>query len=533
MPASISVSNLTWSTPDGGRVLDGVTLDFGRERAGLIGRNGIGKSTLLNLVAGRLVPAKGVVRVQGTIAMLRQTLQVGPDETVADLLGITQALDVLQRAETGTATLDELADADWTVEARAADALAEMGLNVALDRLLTTLSGGQRTRAALAGLTLAAPDFLLLDEPTNNLDADGRAAVYDMLSGWRAGALVVSHDRELLETMDAIVELTSLGATRYGGNWSAYSERKVIELAAAEHDLAVAERHRTQIAQKAQTATERQQRRDAAGSRNAARGGMPRILLGARRERAENSGAENRRLAERQRAEADHALERARARVEVLQPLSMQIAPTGLAPSREVLTLERVCAGHAAGAPVLRDVTLRIVGPERLAVTGANGVGKSTLLQVIVGALAISSGRLERHAACVLLDQGVSILQRGASIVDNFSRLNPGVDDNTCRATLARFGFRGASADRMIQDLSGGQMLRVGLACVLGNPRPPSLLILDEPTNHLDIEAIEAVEAALLAYDGALVVVSHDRRFLDRIGITRTVQLQRPGPTSE
>ena len=155
------------------------------------------------------------------------------------------------------------------------------------DAPLVRLSGGQRTRAALAGAIFAAPDFLLLDEPTNNLDRDGRQAVRDLLHGWRAGAIVVSHDRELLDAMDAIVELTTLGAQRYGGNWSQYRARKAIELAAAEQDLASAERRVAEVERKAQVATERQQRRDAAGSRSAAKGGMPRILLGARKEKAE------------------------------------------------------------------------------------------------------------------------------------------------------------------------------------------------------------------------------------------------------
>lgn len=525
MSASISIFGLSWVAPDGHRVLENITLDFSRECTGLVGRNGVSKSTLLNLVAGRIVPSKGGVRVRGTIGMLRQTVQAMPGDSVASLLGITAGLTLLRKAEAGTATSDELVEADWTLEARAVDALASLGLDVPLDASLTTLSGGQQTRAALAGISLAQPDFLLLDEPTNNLDAEGRAAVRDMLANWRAGAIVVSHDRDLLDDMDAIVELTSLGATRYGGNWSYYSARKAVELAAAEHDLAIAERHRAQTAHKSQLTAERQQRRDAAGSRQGARGGLPRILLGARRERAENSGAANRLLAERQRGNADRAVESAKARIEILQPLSIRIPSTGLASSREVVTLDQVSARYGDHSPVLRDVSLKVIGPERIAITGANGTGKSTLLRVITGQLDASSGHVKRHVTSMLLDQQVDLLRRDDSIVDNFSRLNPGIDDNACRAALARFGFRAESADRLVNALSGGQILRAGLACALGNPRPVPLLILDEPTNHLDLEAVAAVEAGLIAYDGALLVVSHDQQFLKRIGITRTLML--------
>ena len=163
---------------------------------------------------------------------------------------------MLRRAEAGKASAEELANADWTLEARMASALAEVGLDAQPDTPLSTLSGGQRTRAALAALVFAEPDFLLLDEPTNNLDREGREAVIDLLASWRGGAIVVSHDRELLDTMDAIVELTSLGATRYGGNWSAYRERKALELAATRRDLADAEKRVAEVDRRAQETAE-------------------------------------------------------------------------------------------------------------------------------------------------------------------------------------------------------------------------------------------------------------------------------------
>src|SRR5690606_29144903 len=156
--------------------------------------------------------------VEGRVGMLRQTVQVGEGETVADLFDVRGPLDLLRRAGRGEAGIEELGDADWTLAGRMEAALARVGLDASAETPLSALSGGQRTRAALAALVFAEPDFLLIDEPTNNLDREGRAAVIGLLAGWRAGAIVVSHDRELLETMDAIIELTSLGATRYGGN---------------------------------------------------------------------------------------------------------------------------------------------------------------------------------------------------------------------------------------------------------------------------------------------------------------------------
>ena len=523
MPA-ITLSRISWSTPDGRAVLSDLDLSFQRERVGIVGRNGVGKSTLLRLIAGELTPAAGTIAIDGSVALLRQTVQVAPGEQVADLFGARAALALLRKAETGAATPDEIAEADWTLEARIDEALAAVGLSVPADTPLATLSGGQRTRAALAGVMAAAPDFLLLDEPTNDLDRAGRTAVRDILAAWRGGAIVVSHDRELLETMDAIVELTSLGVARYGGGWSAYRARKAIEQTAAEAGLADAEKHFGAVRRQAQATAERQARRDAGGRRQAARGGAPAIVLGAQKRRAEESGGANRRLADRQRAEAEQALTAARGRIEVVDPLAVALPTTGLPASRTVLDLDHVTAGYDRDRPVLRDVSLTVTGPERIAITGPNGSGKSTLLAVVAGTLRPWAGTARTHVPFALFDQRVSLLDPALSIADNFLTLNPGTTDNQCRAALARFRFRAGAADRIAGTLSGGQMLRAGLACVLGAPRPPQLLILDEPGNHLDLDSLGAVEAGLAAYDGALLVVSHDTAFLKAIGITRTVE---------
>jgi ATPase subunit of ABC transporter with duplicated ATPase domains len=524
MPA-ISVFDLAWSTPDGHSVLSNLTLSFAQERTGIIGRNGVGKTSLLKLLAGEREPRAGKVVVSGTLAMLRQIVRVEPDDNIADLFGVADALHILRRAEAGMATADEMAGVDWMLEARIAAALARVGLDATPGTRLAVLSGGQRTRAAMAAAILNEPDFLLLDEPSNNLDAEGRHALLDLIGSWRKGAIIVSHDRALLDRMDAIVELTTLGATRYGGNWSRYREQKAVELAAARHDIEVAERQVGAAARAAQIAVERKRRRDATGRRNAGRGGIPRILIGARQERAENSGGSNARLADRLRAEASEAARIAHSRVETLETMVVALAPTGLTANRVVLALDRVTAGYDPAASVARDLSFTITGPERLAITGPNGSGKTTLLQVVAGLIPPLSGHVMRNTPFAMLDQSVSILDPGLSIVENFRSLNPGADDQTCRAALARFRFRADAALQRVGTLSGGETLRAGLACILGSPVPPPFLILDEPTNHLDLDSIATMEAGLCGFDGALMVASHDAVFLQAIGITRHISL--------
>jgi ATPase subunit of ABC transporter with duplicated ATPase domains len=528
MPPSIILSNLSWSTPDGVPLFNNLNLSFGAERTGLVGRNGVGKTTLLRLIAGELRPATGTIHVSGTLGVLKQEFLGSAGETVADLFGARFALALLDRAEAGLADADQLAAADWGLPSRMAVVIARLGLSTGVDASLESLSGGQRTRAALAALIFAEPDFLILDEPTNNLDRDGRQAVIDLLKEWRGGAIVISHDREVLEEMYAIVDLTSLGVARCGGNYSYYQQRKAEELEAVRRDLAHAEKAQIETDRKAQLAAERKVRKDSAGRRARAKGGQPRLMLGAAAERAELSGGANARLREARRKEAQEAVSGAREKIEILQPLRMDIPSTGLPSGKVVLRLDAVTGGYDPVRPVVRDFSLAIVGPERVAITGPNGGGKTTLLALMTGRLKPLLGTVELRSDFAILDQFMSLLDQSLSIRSNFLRLNPEADENHCRAALARFRFRADDALVTVETLSGGQKLRAGLACALGRLAPPQLLILDEPTNYLDLDSIEALEAALVAYDGALLVVSHDEAFLNRLSLDRRIEVGYP-----
>ena len=527
MPSSIVLSHVALNAPDGRLLVPDIDLTFAVERTGLIGRNGIGKTTLLNLIAGsRRAEPRGTEN--GTMGLMRQSVQDARDETLLTLFGVEAAMAMLQRAESGRAIGDELAGIDWTLESRLVSVLSGMGLDLPLDTRLAQLSGGQITQARFAALIFANPDFLLLDEPTNNLDRDGRRTVIDMLANWRRGAIIVSHDRELLDGMDAIVELTSLGATRYGGNWSHYRISRRLELASAGRDLADAEKRLAVIDRKAQDIAEAKARKDSGGRRKQAKGDMPRILAGGRKDRSEDSGGKSRGVMERKRAQATEDSRIARSRIEVLQPFKIDIPSTRLSEGKVVLEINGVSAGYDPARPILKDLTLSLTGPERLAVVGSNGSGKTTLLRLICGHLQPQSGTVRVMTDMAMLDQRVGLLDPATSVLENFRRINSAVGDNASRAALAQFMFRADAAMQIVASLSGGQLLRAGLACVLGGRQPPGLLIIDEPTNHLDVQSIETIEAGLRSYDGALIVVSHDEAFLEAVRISRRFSLAGP-----
>jgi len=527
MPAPfITLDGLSYATPEGRSLFENLTLTFGAERTGLVGRNGVGKSTLARLILGELTPGAGSVSVRGRLGVLRQALIPPAGATVADLMGVADGLARLHRVEAGQGSEDDFAEADWALEARLAAALADVDL-AGLDpqRAASSLSGGQVTRASLAGLVASEPDLLILDEPTNNLDAAARNLVAEVLGRWKGGAIVISHDRALLRKMDRIVELSGLGAQVFGGDYDLYAERKAEAEAAAARSLADAEKQAARVAREVQVAAERKARKDAAGKRSRAKGDAPKIMLDFMAERAEASGGRERRLAERLSADAAEAVASAEAKVERVRRLAFDLPPSGLAAGKTVLVFEDVGFAYPGGPPLLQRQSLRLTGPERVAVSGPNGSGKTTLIRLAAGELEPSAGRIVRGVKAAFLDQQTALLGDDATLVAAFRRLNPTASENTARAALARFLFRNTTAEKPVAALSGGERLRAALACVLLGDTPPQLLILDEPTNHLDLDSITAVEAALSGYDGALLVVSHDRDFLGAIGIEREVGL--------
>ncbi len=521
----VTLDRLTASTPDGRRLFENLSLALGAERTGLVGANGAGKSTLVRLILGEAAPAEGSVSVSGQIGVLRQRAGA-PEGQVADLMGLAEPLARLGRIAAGTGSAEDLDLADWTLEARLEASLERLGLGgLDLGRPAASLSGGEATRAALAGLLVQGPDLLILDEPTNDLDAAGRILIAEAVATHGGGVLAISHDRALLRKMDQILELSSLGPQLYGGGYDLYVARKAEAAAAAQRDLDSAQQAAAQAARDIQTDRERKARRDAAGARFAARGSEPKILLGAQAERAQNSSGRLDRLAERRTEAAADRLEAAKARVEAARRLGFDLPASGLAEGKTVVSAEGVEVRAPDGRVLIRGLDLRITGPERLALCGPNGSGKSTLLRVLSGQQESIRGQLRLGVAPAVFDQQLRLLRPEETLLEAYQRLNPTADRNAAQAALARFLFRNRAAERRVADLSGGERLRAALACVLMRPDPPQFLVLDEPSNHLDLESLAAVEAALGAYDGALLLVSHDADFLAGVGVDRQIQL--------
>ncbi|MFI9463592.1 ABC-F family ATP-binding cassette domain-containing protein [Streptomyces xiamenensis] len=526
----ITCTGMSFSWPDDTPVFDGLTFTLGAGRTGLVAPNGSGKSTLLKLIAGDLRPTAGTVSVSGPLGYLPQSLPLAADLTVAQVLGVAEVIRALDAVEAGDVAEEHFATIgdDWDIEERTRAQLDRLGLaELALDRDLGTLSGGQVVSLGLAAQLLKRPDILLLDEPTNNLDLDARRTLYDVLEDWTGCLLLVSHDRALLDRMERIAELDR-GALRFhGGNFTAYEQAVSAEQETAEKNLRNAEKELKREKRELQQARERAERRASNASRNLKNAGLPRIFAGNMARGAQESAGRAGQMHASRVSDAQARLDEAGRAVRDEQRLTLDLPDTGVPAGRNLFLGHglRVRRGERQlfGA---EGVDLSIRGPERIALTGPNGAGKTTLLRLLEGGLAPDAGEVTRADGRVAyLSQRLDLLDAGRTVAENFTAFAPHRTEAERMNLLARFLFRGARAHLPAGVLSGGELLRATLACVLCAEPAPHLLLLDEPTNNLDLLSAGQLESALSAYRGAFVVVSHDEPFLARIGVGRRLLL--------
>ncbi|PIG09607.1 ABC-F family ATP-binding cassette domain-containing protein [Comamonas sp. 26] len=518
---SFSLEGVSFTLPNGETLFSNLNEHFDLRRTGLVGRNGVGKSVLGHILAGQLQPTQGRCVQSRSVHYLAQQVSPPTRATVADLAGVRGVLDALQRIEAGSvigADFDAVGDR-WDIQQQLQQALAQHGLpHLHADTLASAISGGESMRVALVAAQLSEADFLILDEPSNHLDQASRQALMDWLQHWQNGLLVISHDRELLGSMERIVELSTVGLRSYGGNYALYAQVKEQEQqnSLAELDRAKLDRRREELSMREHR--ERQEKRQARGTRSGKQANQAKILLDRQKERSDQSvGKLHRQQADTRQALSERVREVA---AQVASDLHVHLhAPThkGIA-QRQLVALEDVKLPFVPEAT--KHLSLRVTGQQRIGLVGPNASGKSTLLQVLAGRLIPVAGICSVTPRQAYLDQRLDILDAQRTVLEQLQEVNNTFSEGELRTRLAQLGLDAQRLNVMCSALSGGERLKAALACALYADEPPELLLLDEPTNHLDLPSLGALEKLLSSFQGALIVASHDRAFMDQLALT-------------
>ncbi|EYC51942.1 ABC transporter ATP-binding protein [Hylemonella gracilis str. Niagara R] len=528
----LTLEGVSCVLPDGRALFSNLHYSFDLRHTGLVGRNGVGKTMLARMLAGEIAPSSGRCVRHRRVHYLAQQVTPADGATVADLVGLRPALDALLRIEAGSVApedFERLADR-WDIRQRLQAELERAGLgHLRADAPARQLSGGEVMRAALAGAMLSDAELLLLDEPSNHLDRPHRLALIEQLRRWPRGLIVISHDRELLEAMDCIVELSAQGLRSYGGAYSFYAERKTDEQATALQllDQRKQERQREQRALREQH--DQLQRRQAQGRQRGREANQAKILLGRQKERSEASAGQALRRREALRERLDEGVRDAARQLADETRITLHMAPARAAAGRRVALLEEVVLPLLPASAATRTVDLALHGQQRVGVIGPNGCGKSTLLKVLSGAQAPLAGRCIVSVPAAYLDQHVTGLSLRLTVIDQALETDPAAGESAWRMKLAQLGLDAHRLALPSGQLSGGERLKAALALALYANPPAQLLLLDEPSNHLDLPSLEALETLLRGYTGALLVVSHDEAFLRRLELTDRLEAMETG----
>ncbi|MEU3841199.1 ABC-F family ATP-binding cassette domain-containing protein [Streptomyces sp. NPDC028635] len=504
---------------------------------GLVGANGAGKSTLLTMLAGLLPPEQGELRLSpptATVGHLPQEPERRPGESVREFLARRTGVAAAQRAmdEATQGLVDGAPGADdayaaslerWLalggadLDERAEEVADSLGLAVGLDQPMTSLSGGQAARASLASLLLSRYDVFLLDEPTNDLDLDGLERLERFVSGLRAATVVVSHDREFLtRTVTKVLELdlAQQQINLYGGGYDAYLEEREVARRHARDDYDEYADKKAALEDRARTQ----------------RSWMDKGVKNARRKAGDNDkiGRKFRSEASEKQAAKARQTQRLIERLDVVEEprkeweLRMEIAS---APRSGAVVATLRDAEVRRGDFAFGPVSLQIDWADRVAVTGANGAGKSTLLGALLGRVPLDAGHAALGSGVQVgeVDQARKLFHGPEALLEAFGAAVPDTEPVEVRTLLAKFGLKADHVMRPAATLSPGERTRAALALLQG--RGVNLLVLDEPTNHLDLPAIEQLESALDAYEGTLLLVTHDRRMLEAVHVTRHLEV--------
>lgn len=524
------LQNLSYIHPNKDLLFDNINLTVNQySKVALIGNNGAGKSTLLKIIAGELQAPVGQINSFSKPYYVPQILGQYNQFTIAQALGIDNKINALKEILVGNVIEEnyELLNDDWTIEERCKDALNYWGLiDLDLSQKMGMLSGGQKTKVFLAGISIHEPELILMDEPSNHLDISARKLLYDFIQFTKSTFIVVSHDRKLLNLLDSVCELSKRGITVYGGNYDFYAEQKSVENNALNQDIQSKEKALRKAKEKERETLERQQKLDSRGKVKQEKSGVSRIMLNTLRNNAENSTSKLKSVHAEKISGITQELHDLRNTLTDNDKMKLGFDNSQLHKGKILLTANDINFTYKTQLLWKENLNFQITSAERIALKGANGSGKTTLIKLFLGTIKPTVGTVKTVNQSVYIDQDYSLIDDKICVYEQAQKFNTtALQEHEVKMRLNRFLFSKNLWDKPCRALSGGEKMRLALCCLTIGTQSPDLIILDEPTNNLDIQNISILTNAINEYQGTLIVISHDETFLEQINIQREIKL--------
>lgn len=525
------LQNISFTYPGKGLLFSSINLTVNHHhKIALIGNNGTGKSTLLKIMAGELLPSGGQIIRNAEPYFVPQVFGQFNHLTIAQALGIEVKLNALKEILNGNTSEKNfsLLNDDWTIENRCKEALHYWQLDhLDLSQKMERLSGGQKTKVFLAGILIHQPELVLLDEPSNHLDLSGRQLLYDFIRSAKSALIVVSHDRKLLNLLNTVCELNKHGIKVYGGNYDFYREQKQIEDNALSQDIQGHEKALRKAREKERETLERQQKLDNRGKGKQKKAGVARIMMNTLRNRAENSTSKLKNVHAEKIDGITKELQELRSSLPDADKMKFSFDDSILHKGKILFTASDINFSYADGFLWKENLNFQITSGERIALKGRNGSGKTTLIKLILGNIEPQNGKVYRaENKSVYIDQEYSLIDNKLTVYEQAQQFNTSaLQEHEIKTRLNRFLFTSEDWDKSCSSLSGGERMRLMLCCLNINNKSPDIILFDEPTNNLDLQNIGILTAAINEYQGTLIVVSHDETFLSQINIERTIEL--------
>lgn len=525
--AIFDAHNIGYTFANGDTLFSNISCTMDKHRIGLIGRNGIGKSILSAILSGDISPSSGKVSAPSNFSIFTQErlTELEHGLTIAEYLEKHHILNALKHVQMGSCLEKwfEIIDQDWELESQLKQDLANLGLPPEPSFLCNELSGGQFTRLALWKRFRQSAELLILDEPSNHLDNTAKQWLIESMNVFSGAILLISHDRELLNQVEEIWQLSTTGLQVFGGNYDFYESQKYIEQQSIDKQLVNINRQKKQLDAQTQRNIEKAQQRAAKSNKLRRRGSQGKMLLNKMKESAENSLSNRSKLSQIKKTQLQCRERQLTTQQDRWKSQTFNVSSCQQTSNTRVLYLDgQLAFGTKA------QLNLQLFSKDKIHLQGPNGCGKSTLLQTLSGKLSLSQGDVSTTSRFCYLDQHLTIIDQTRSVLDNFCLHVNGNSECSARTVLAGMGFRGDDVFKYAESLSGGEKIKLAMLIVSHHPKQPFLL-LDEPDNHLDIDSKAILANALNDYQGGFLLVTHDCAFAHHSGVQQSYCMDHQG----